>query len=76
MQLLLNSATAGDAHAQLALAVRYANGDGVHRSYPEAWKWFTRAESQGVTPSDSKSAEAKRKVEQWIKKTQPKQSFQ
>jgi hypothetical protein len=73
--LLQRAAAAGDAHAQLALAVRCANGDGVHRNYPEAWKLFNRAASQGVTPTDSKSFEAKRKVDEWAKKTQSKASF-
>ena len=65
LRLLLDSAKAGDAGAQLALAVRYANGDGVQQSYPEALKWFTRAQGQGVVPRQGKAAEAWSKVQQW-----------
>ena len=64
LRLLLDSATAGDAAAQLALAVRYANGEGVRQSYPEALKWFTRAGAQGVAPQ-GKAGEAWNKVQQW-----------
>jgi hypothetical protein len=66
-RLLLDSATAGDAGAQLALAVRYANGEGVRRSYPDALKWFKKARAQGVAPSPGKVAEAWGKVEQWAR---------
>jgi len=65
LNLLLESAKAGDAGAQLALGVRYANGDGVAQSYPEALKWFTQARSQGVTPTQPRAARAWSKVQQW-----------
>lgn len=65
LRLLLDSAQAGDAGAQLALAMRYATGDGVRQSYPEAFKWFTRAQAQGAVPRQGKAAEAWSKVRQW-----------
>ena len=65
LRLLLDSAKAGDAGAQLALAVRYANGDGVRQSYPEAFKWFTRAQARGALPRQGQAAEAWGKVQQW-----------
>ena len=67
LRLLLDSATAGDAGAQLALAVRYANGEGVRQSYPDALKWFNKARAQGVAPSPGKVAEAWSKVDQWAR---------
>lgn len=66
-RLLLDSARAGDAGAQLALAVRYANGEGVRQSYPDALKWFKKARAQGVAPTPGKVAEAWSKVEQWAR---------
>ncbi len=65
LRLLLDSAAAGDAGAQLALAVRYADGEGVHQSYPEALKWFNKARAQGVKLSPGRVAEAWSKVQQW-----------
>ena len=53
------------AGAQLALAVRYANGDGVRQSYPEALKWFRRAQAQGAVPRQGKAAELWSKVQEW-----------
>lgn len=64
------SAQAGDANAQLALAVRYANGDGVRQSYPEALKWFRLAQEGGVTVLWGPAAQAWRRVEQWAKSSQ------
>lgn len=40
-------AAKGDADAQLALAMRYAEGDGVIKNDNEAAKWFERAAKQG-----------------------------
>jgi len=65
LRLLLDSAKAGDAGAQLALALRYANGDGVRQSYPEALKWFTRAQAQGGVPRQGQAAQVWSKVQQW-----------
>ena len=65
------SAQSGDADAQLALAVRYANGDGVRQSYPEALKWFRLAQEGGVTVLWGPAAQAWRRVEQWAKSSQP-----
>jgi TPR repeat protein len=65
LRLLLDSAKAGDAGAQLALAVRYANGDGVRQSYPDALKWFTRAQAQDTVARHGKAAEAWSKVQLW-----------
>jgi TPR repeat protein len=44
---LFASAEAGDAQAQLALAMRYEEGQGVPQSYAECVKWYTRAAEQG-----------------------------
>lgn len=41
-------AEAGDAAAQVALAVLYAKGDGVRQDYAAAASWFHRAAEQGV----------------------------
>jgi TPR repeat protein len=41
-------ANAGDAVAQVALAVLYAKGDGVRQDYATAASWFRRAAEQGV----------------------------
>ncbi|HEX3862137.1 MAG TPA: tetratricopeptide repeat protein [Stellaceae bacterium] len=41
-------AKAGDADAQVALAVLYAKGDGVARDYAAAARWFKAAAEQGV----------------------------
>jgi hypothetical protein len=65
LKLLLDSAQQGDGGAQLALAVRYANGDGVRQSYPEALKWFTRARAKGVAPTEGAAVEAWMRVQQW-----------
>ncbi len=40
-------ADAGNTEAQYNLGRLYANGDGVARSYPEAFRWFERAGLQG-----------------------------
>ncbi|MEW6119315.1 MAG: tetratricopeptide repeat protein [Pseudomonadota bacterium] len=40
-------AAQGDADAQLALAMRYAEGDGVIKNENEAARWFERAAQQG-----------------------------
>jgi GAF domain-containing protein len=37
----------GDATAQFAMGVRYATGDEVAQSYPEAVRWFSMAAEQG-----------------------------
>ncbi len=37
----------GDATAQFAMGVRYATGDEVEQSYPEAVRWFSMAAEQG-----------------------------
>lgn len=65
LKLLVESAKAGDAGAQLALGVRYATGDGVPQNYPEALKWFSRANAQGVTPTQPRAAHAWSRVQQW-----------
>ena len=65
LRLLLDSAAGGDANAQLALAVRYANGEGVRQSYPEALKWFNQARAQGLAPRDGRPQEAWARVQQW-----------
>jgi len=67
LRLLQEQAEAGDANAELALAVRYANGDGVWQSYPEALKWFTRARQEGVRVLRGPAAEAWRRVRWWAK---------
>ena len=62
--LLQASARAGDPNAQLALAVRYAEGNGVRQSYSESMKWFAKAEAQGVFPQDSKAKDARKRAAQ------------
>jgi GAF domain-containing protein len=47
------SAQHGDASAQFALGVRFANGDGVAQDRVEAAKWFILAAKQGYTPAQS-----------------------
>ena len=63
-------AQAGDANAEVALAVRYANGDGVPQSYPEALKWFRVAQEGGVTVLWGPAAQAWQRVERWAKSSQ------
>lgn len=41
-------AKAGDANAQVALAVLYAKGDGVPQDYATAASWFRRAAEKGI----------------------------
>lgn len=65
LSLLLDSAKAGDGSAQLALAISYANGEGVRQSYPDALKWFRRAQAQGVLPQGERAQRAWAKVQQW-----------
>lgn len=65
LRLLLQSAQEGDAGAQLALAVRYANGEGVKQSYPQALKWFTQARAKGVAPTQPDAINAWERVRQW-----------
>jgi hypothetical protein len=65
LQLLETSAKAGDPNAQLALAVRYADGNGVRQSYSEAMKWFAKAEAQGVFAQDSKAKDARKRAGQF-----------
>lgn len=65
LNLLLDSARAGDAGAQLSLGVRYATGDGVPQSYPEALKWFNQAREQGVKPTQPRAQQAWNKVREW-----------
>ncbi len=65
IKTLRSSAESGDPDAQLALAVRYANGDGVKQSYGDALKWFSRAEAQGALPSDHKALDAEERAQAW-----------
>ena len=44
----LTRAQAGDACAQLDVAILYAKGDGTPQDYPTAAKWFQAAAEQGV----------------------------
>ncbi|MCA1925305.1 MAG: sel1 repeat family protein [Thiobacillus sp.] len=41
-------ASSGDANAQLALGIRYQEGDGVIKNDTEAAKWFARAAKSGL----------------------------
>jgi putative methionine-R-sulfoxide reductase with GAF domain len=63
---LLHAAAQGRAQAQLDLAVRYANGDGVVRSYPDALHWFSRAQAQGLLPRDAAALDARERTEAWL----------
>jgi TPR repeat protein len=66
LRMLRDLANSGDPNAQLALAVRYANGEGVRQSYSEALKWFNRAQAHGaVIPGGSKTEQAWTKVQAW-----------
>ena len=44
----------GDADAQNALGLRYAQGDGVKLSEREAVRWFSKAAEQGKVAAQSK----------------------
>ena len=63
---LERAASTGDPQAELSLAVRYANGDGVRRDYYEAVRWFTQAAAQGVTPTEGKAADAWKRTRRWL----------
>ena len=41
------AADQGNVDAQLALGLRYENGDGVEKSFTEAMKWYQKAADQG-----------------------------
>ena len=45
---LIRSAEQGDAVAQAALGVSYANGDGVPQDDAEAVRWYRLAAEQGI----------------------------
>ena len=44
---LRQAAEQGDANAQAALGMMYAEGEGVRQDYAEAAKWWRRAAEQG-----------------------------
>src|SRR5206468_3969014 len=44
---LIKLADQGDTLAQLALGIKYSNGDGVPQDYAEAMNWFRKAADQG-----------------------------
>ena len=44
---LRQAALRGDAAAQIEVAARFANGQGVERDLPQALQWYTRAAAQG-----------------------------
>ena len=62
---LRSSAESGNPDAQLALAVRYADGDGLKQSYADALKWFARAEAQGLFPTEPKALDAEQRAQAW-----------
>lgn len=45
-------AAQGDAHSQLRLGIRYAEGDGVIQNDKEAAKWFALAAKQGLSEAE------------------------
>jgi TPR repeat protein len=51
---LVQLAETGDAAAQNALGLRYAQGDGVKQNEREAIRWFTKAAEQGNVPAQYK----------------------
>jgi len=51
---LRQMAERGDAEAQNALGLRYAQGDGVKLNEREAFRWFSKAAQQGNVPAQSK----------------------
>jgi hypothetical protein len=51
-----NRAGAGDAAAQYALGVLYAQGDGVAQNYPSAASWFRKAASGGIVNAEDLAA--------------------
>ena len=63
---LQRAASQGRAQAQLDLAVRYANGQGVPQSYPDALHWFSLAQGQGVLPRDPAAVDARERTEAWV----------
>jgi hypothetical protein len=66
IDVLQRAADKGDPQAQLALAVRYAEGNGVARNYAEALRWFSRAQSKGVLPRLPQAVEARERTEAWV----------
>ena len=50
-QILLKAAEAGNAVAQLRLALMYDQGDGVRQSSKSAYEWYERAAAQGEPES-------------------------
>ncbi len=66
IDVLQRAADKGDPQAQLALAVRYAYGDGVPQSYADALRWFSRAQSKGVLPRLPPAVEARERTEAWV----------
>lgn len=51
-QILLKAAQAGNAVAQLRLAIMYEKGDGVPRDKKSAFQWYSRATAQGEPASE------------------------
>jgi len=66
IDVLQRAADKGDPQAQLAMAVRYAFGDGVPQSYADALRWFSRAENKGVLPRLPLAVEARERTEAWV----------
>ena len=64
---LRQAAEEGNPQAQLALAVRYADGTGVPQDYFEAVRWFTLAAAQGVAPTSGKPAGAWKRTSRWLR---------
>lgn len=52
-QIVTQSAEAGNAVAQLRIALMYAQGDGVPHSFKKAVEWYRRAAAQGEPESQS-----------------------
>ena len=52
-QIVRKAAAAGNAVAQLRLALMYDQGDGVQKDWKEAYNWYVRAASQGEPESQN-----------------------
>jgi hypothetical protein len=53
LRVFLPLANGGNAHAQFALGVMYANGEGVEQDYGKAEFWYRKAAEQGFAPAQN-----------------------
>ena len=50
---VLKKAQAGDVESQFSMGLLYSLGKGVPKSYPEAYKWLSKAAEQGHTDAQA-----------------------